>query len=90
MSQVGRIPKDFWGATGMDVLPLFGDPQGVNSNDKSVDIELVPQRGYFKREHGRMPLHGNLGSRSQRLRQEYLRNREGPMFAEFSRFMQAD
>jgi hypothetical protein len=50
MSQVGRIPKDFGDATGVAVLPLFGDPQGVNSNDESVDIELVPQRGYFNRE----------------------------------------
>ena len=50
MSQVGRIPKDFGDATGLDVLPLFGDPQGTNSDDKSVDAELVPQHGYFNRE----------------------------------------
>jgi hypothetical protein len=50
IAQVGRVAKDLGEANGLDVLPLFGDSQFVNHNDNSLDMELVPQHGYFQRE----------------------------------------
>jgi hypothetical protein len=49
-SQMARIGKNLGDANGIDISALFKDSQFVNGVDNAVDMEVVPQHGYFQRE----------------------------------------
>jgi hypothetical protein len=50
MAQVGRVPRNLGDASAVDVAALFGDTQFVNQSDNAIDMELVPQHGFFQRQ----------------------------------------
>jgi hypothetical protein len=49
-AQVGRVPRNLGDANAVDVAGLFGDMQFVNHSDDAIDMELVPQDGFFQRQ----------------------------------------
>jgi len=49
-AQVGRVPRNLGDANAVDVAALFGDMQFVNRSDNALDMELVPQGGFFQRQ----------------------------------------